>query len=102
MQGDGNFVVYTKKNKHIWSSNTHGMQGQKFLVLQGDGNLVLYNPSAAGAREHPKWASKTNGKAKDCILVMQDDGNLVLYNGYKRAIWASGKYVGEPLEYDHW
>lgn len=89
MQEDGNFVVYTKENHPTWSSNTHGMHGHKFLVLQGDGNLVLYNPSEAGKPEHPRWASNTNGKAKDCVLVMQDDGNLVLYGGDKHAIWAS-------------
>lgn len=59
------------------------------MVLQGDGNLVLYNPSEAGKPEHPRWASNTNGKAKDCVLAMQDDGNLVLYGGDKHAIWAS-------------
>jgi len=51
------------------------------LVLQGDGNLVIYGPSGA------LWAAHTNGPSR--VAVMQTDGNLVVY-GSGRALWASG------------
>ena len=57
--------------------------GRFTLVLQGDGNLVLYGPSGA------KWASNTVGNIA-YEVTMQGDGNLVLYTGIGRALWASG------------
>jgi hypothetical protein len=44
------------------------------LVLQSDGNLVLYENGTA------LWASRTSGSGAN-HLAMQDDGNLVLYAG---------------------
>lgn len=56
--------------------------GRYRLVMQGDGNLVLYAKNKGAL-----WASHTNGtKAKR--VVMQGDGNLVAYGGGK-AHWAS-------------
>lgn len=55
------------------------------LVMQSDGNLVLYAGSKA------LWASNTSGKCKNCRAVYQGDGNLVIYNqDTKAAIFASG------------
>lgn len=62
------------------------------LVLQRDGNLVLYD-----ARRHPLWASNTEGqRVEKCI--MQRDGNLVLYHRNGRPVWASNT-VGKPGSY---
>jgi hypothetical protein len=44
------------------------------LLLQSDGNLVLYGPGY-----HVLWSSGTSGSGAT-RLVMQTDGNLVLYN----------------------
>jgi uncharacterized protein (AIM24 family) len=52
------------------------------LVLQSDGNLVLY------LRNTPIWASGTDGKSGNA-LVMQGDGNLVLYAENGLATWSS-------------
>lgn len=86
--------MYAPGEKPIWASGTSGPV-QNFLhihlVVQGDGNLVLYNPFNAGNNERPIWDSKTFGKDTKPILMMQDDGNLVLY-GSKFAgdlLWAS-------------
>jgi hypothetical protein len=89
MQGDGNFVVYHNGNKPIWASNTHGLHGNLHVIMQTDGNLVVYNPSNPGENEHPRWASNTHGMDANCVLVMQDDGNLVLYGGSSTVLWAS-------------
>lgn len=64
--------------------------GQYTLVLQDDGNLVLYG------RGQALWHSKTHGLAVR-ELVMQYDGNLVLY-GYPNALWSSNTY-GYPGSY---
>ena len=55
--------------------------GRYRLLLQSDGNLVLY------WRGQPLWNSGTRGDAPD-HLVMQNDGNLVLYQGLD-VLWDS-------------
>ena len=52
------------------------------LVMQGDGNLVLYRNSDG----KPLWATRTTGGTR---AVMQGDGNLVLYPSFGAAVWAS-------------
>jgi hypothetical protein len=50
-----------------------------FLVMQGDGNLVLYfAPFGQSVWAHPLWASNTAGNS-GAFAVMQGDGNLVVY-----------------------
>lgn len=93
--------------------------GRFSLVMQGDGNLVLYR-NGAGAL----WATGTNGKQVSfaimqgdgnfvvyapggtplwdadtngnpgSVLILQDDGNLVIYAPGNRAIWDS--HTREP------
>ena len=46
------------------------------LILQGDGNLVLYDEQT----NLPLWATNTSAGSA-ATLVMQTDGNLVLYDG---------------------
>lgn len=52
------------------------------LVMQGDGNMVIYSPNRA------IWSSQTNGKGSS-RLVMQNDGNLVIYKDGASWTWAS-------------
>ena len=52
------------------------------LIMQGDGNLVLYQGGTA------LWASNTAGSAAD-EAIMQGDGNLVLYTSSGTPVWAS-------------
>ncbi|MGW8504298.1 hypothetical protein [Streptomyces sp. CLCI03] len=49
------------------------------LVMQADGNLVLYvqDPSGTGTR-HPLWNSGTYGNP-GAYALMQEDGNFVVY-----------------------
>lgn len=55
------------------------------LVMQGDGNLVLYRK----ADSKDQWASKTTGKCnvKPCRVVFQKDGNLVMYQANNQYVW---------------
>ena len=85
------------------------------LIMQNDGNLVLYRNSdnivawatnTSGTSTNiatmqtdgnfvtykpfkiPTWASQTSGKSNSKI-VLQDDGNLVIYQNSTSPIWAS-------------
>jgi hypothetical protein len=72
-------------NEELASNN-----GWLKLVMQGDGNLVLYRTQIARAL----WASNTNGKPVSRV-VMQNDGNLVAYSAQGVPFWATGTY-GRP------
>ena len=68
--------------------------GRFQLILQSDGNLVLYDNNGGGHK--PIWSSGTQGQAvNNC--VMQSDGNLVIY-GFSNPIWSSGTQ-GHPNAY---
>ncbi|MEU4120160.1 hypothetical protein AB0F71_37365 [Kitasatospora sp. NPDC028055] len=67
--------------------------GDTSLIMQGDGNLVLYRgvPSAPT----PVWvAPKTLGCGFKAI--MQGDGNFVVYNAYNQPCWASNTFKSNP------
>jgi hypothetical protein len=76
-----------KAEEHLTSDNH-----QYRLVMQRDGNLVLYDQ-----RRQPLWASNTQGqRVERCI--MQRDGNLVLYLRNGQPVWASNT-AGKPGSY---
>lgn len=60
--------------------------GQHSLLLQEDGNLVLYDQD-----RQPVWASGTDGQQVS-DATMQADGNLVLHGPSGDAVWASDTY----------
>lgn len=66
----------------IWSQS-----GGHVLVMQPDGNLVLFNKSGYV----PIWHTRTSGNS-GAFLRMQSDGNLVVYSSIGRALWASGTW----------
>ncbi|MFF1496771.1 FG-GAP-like repeat-containing protein [Streptomyces sp. NPDC058304] len=58
--------------------------GNAKLVMQTDGNLVLYTKD-----NKPVWSTHTNGKP-GAVARMQNDGNLVVYAADgKTALWSS-------------
>jgi hypothetical protein len=96
-QTDGNLVIYADDMGQTfvrWASNTSGQPAAN-VVMQGDGNLVMY--SHAGA---PLWSSNT-WQHPGTELVLQDDENLVLYqNG--NAVWATDTWtIRTPLQNMH-
>ncbi|MEU7691688.1 NBR1-Ig-like domain-containing protein [Microbispora hainanensis] len=58
--------------------------GRVCLVMQGDGNLVLYRTDDG----RPLWDTGTWGKPV-AHAVMQGDGNVVLYDDSGQAHWAT-------------
>jgi hypothetical protein len=98
VQDDGNVVIYRTDSTPLWATNTvipagptaqgntmrpgevlypgqsiHSSNGNYTLILQPDGNLVLYSASGVAL-----WSSKTDGRPV-AVTTMQADGNLVLY-----------------------
>jgi hypothetical protein len=77
-----------QKNEDVLSNS-----GRFDLVLQGDGNLVLYD-TTLGLIGDPKaaiWASDTYTRRADYCL-MQGDGNLVMFGipNERHVIWDLG------------
>jgi hypothetical protein len=63
------------------------------LIMQGDGNLVLYRNDNKVAL----WSSNTWGKPVTSA-IMQGDGNFVCYDNNGVAYWATGTW-GHPGSY---
>jgi hypothetical protein len=62
------------------------------LVLQTDGNLVIYKTStAAHTAANALWGSGTDNHPGDAMFL-QPDGNLVIYSTVGQAVWATGTY----------
>ncbi|KAG6546783.1 hypothetical protein Mapa_011729 [Marchantia paleacea] len=58
------------------------------LVMQNDGNLVLFEEG-----EGSIWESNTACDTPNCYCIMQTDGNAVIYGGSRRsALWSSGTW----------
>lgn len=89
-QTDSNLVVRrVSDSAALWASDTNGQGGSR-LVLQNDGNLVLYTSANVAL-----WSSRTAGNAAS-RLVMRDDGNLVIYNTSNATIWSTDTGATEP------
>ncbi len=116
VQDDGNIVIYAPNGRPIWATMAmpaHAPCGldpgtllqpgewvrscnqQMGLVMQGDGNLVLYTQDG-----RPLWATGTRAEdgspKKGAFTAMQADGNLVVYNASGQPLWASntdGKHL---------
>lgn len=73
-------------NQYIVSGNV-----KYALLMQGDGNLVLYSGQSA------LWASNTSGNP-GAYLTAQSDGNVVIYSSNHTALWATNT-TGQNLSY---
>jgi hypothetical protein len=80
-QSDGNVVLY-QGSRALWSTATHGRSTGR-LVMQGDGNLVLYAPNGQAL-----WSSGTH-RYPGARLAVQDDGNVVIYAPGGEAVFAT-------------
>ena len=57
--------------KAYWETGTQRYSGNAHLVLQDDGNLVLYNPQVPKLNINPIWSSHTQDyKEKNAYLIM--------------------------------
>ncbi|MFE7443249.1 mannose-binding protein [Streptomyces chartreusis] len=79
------FATSVLEVNQAWTTNRIRM------VMQTDGNLVVYNEHG-----NPIWASMTFGSNHRAIF--QPDGNLVIHNGEDRPIWASQTWGHEGAQ----
>ena len=66
---------YLTSNKYLVSDNK-----AFFLIMQSDGNLVVYKGSGPSDNKGVLWSSGTSGKGES-FAIMQSDGNFVVYKG---------------------
>ncbi|KAM0953375.1 putative bulb-type lectin domain-containing protein [Dioscorea sansibarensis] len=84
MQSDCNLVEY-ENGSPIWASNTGGLGRNCYVILQSDGNLVIYDNNNRAV-----WASNTNVGPGNYVLILQKDRNVVIYGG---ALWATNTNI---------
>ena len=60
------------------------LDGRFNLILQTDGNLVMYDP-----HNRAIWSSNSNGHPNVSEAIMQPDGNLVIYENGSNPYWAT-------------
>ncbi|MFE1547835.1 hypothetical protein [Streptomyces sp. NPDC058718] len=78
---------------------TYSGDGYFRLIMQSDGNLVLYYLKNSGARK-VCWASNTQN-AGGSYVTYQQDGNFVMYPQWStRAVWHSNTYLGAGTTVD--
>lgn len=87
----GSRVQTTLRSGQVLSNGASLLStNQKFeLRFQGDGNVVLYDRTAASSGFMGIWATNTAGWSA-ATFEMQPDGNLVLYGPWREVRWASG------------
>jgi len=76
-------VTLSSNGKAIWSTKTEGSNADQ-LVIQADGNLVMY------AKSVYIWDTSTSVKspAKTYIFEVQNDGNLIIYDNNGIRNWS--------------
>jgi hypothetical protein len=86
LQTDGNLVLRQATSGGnsvvLWQTGVAAPSGST-LVMQADGNLVLYDPAAQALWHTSTWSNQGSS------FRIQNDGNLVIYDPDARAIWSS-------------
>lgn len=75
-----NVIRYLQAGEEMYSQD-----GRFRLIMQTDGNFVLYQGYAA------LWHTSTSGSGANNLAAFQADGNLVVYNP-NQPVWSSGIY----------
>ena len=103
MQVNGNLVIYDASSSAVWSSNSPVTSGCPRLVIQQDGNVVIYTTKAtwsSGSRDwqmlpgdilRPGW-SLYSVSPEAYRLRMLTDGNLALFDGSGNELWSTKTY----------
>jgi RHS repeat-associated protein len=122
MQSDSNFVLYDPFNNPLWSTGTTGIPNAQTVLMQDDGNLVLYifkwqagvyaapspgpfPPQSCGTKSY--LAAGQSLHANQClvsphgqyILYMSPDGNFYIYDiAHSIGTWGANT-AGHPGAY---
>ncbi|NEQ42879.1 MAG: hypothetical protein F6K00_04680 [Leptolyngbya sp. SIOISBB] len=86
----------SSQNEMIEGSYLKSINSSYKFVVQGDGNIVLYENSKGNGNivsyENARaiWASNTDGKGIPPFrLILMEDGNLLLLDANEQVTWAS-------------
>lgn len=80
---DGNLVLY-EDGMMEWSSGTGGV-GADRLIMQPDGDLVMYRSHPSG--DEPIWSSESGG-FPGAVLSVGDDGGVVIRRVDTPILWS--------------
>ncbi len=86
------------RNAYLFETEKLASPNGKFtLLMQTDGNLVIYKSECVENPGCAVWNSRTYRETGQYYLAMQDDGNLVIYRGRppddsSKAIWNTQTY----------
>jgi hypothetical protein len=69
----------------------HSPNGRYTLILQGDGNLVIYKDAIIAS--NVIWYTNTYGNPQISAAIMQTDGNFVLYDNNYTPYWNTYTYM---------
>jgi hypothetical protein len=72
LEQDGNVVLYCRSRRH-WSTNTVGSFSPRELIMQTDGNLVLYSTDGRA-----RWSTHTFNNPGSVWTFLQNPSNQQL------------------------
>ena len=85
MERNGNLIIWQKNGGGLWMANTH--DDGNSLLLQSDGNLVVYGYGTQFDTGDPvRWASDTGGGDGIRTIKISDDGKFQIYDGSNNLI----------------
>ncbi|MGW3018937.1 hypothetical protein [Streptomyces longwoodensis] len=87
-QWEAAWLNWVEKPGFRFNADDHYQSDRGYLIMQGDGNLVLYCTTPAGKY---LWDTATDGNP-GAYAVFQEDGNLVVYTKEDILIWDSGTW----------
>eukprot|EP00960_Hanusia_phi_P007926 227291-Hanusia_phi.AAC.1 len=84
-----------RSGTRVCSSQLLSDNGRYLLVMQDDGNLVLYElastPATSSLVHAAIWNTQTNGHGHGpYTLTLQSDSNVVLYDSARQVLWTVG------------
>jgi hypothetical protein len=98
--GEGKLVLYDKTlNDKIIHTIDMGYGEKASLIMQQDGNLVLYGDYHGGVEwsTEPVDPDGLEGPPGNCELVVQDDGNvMILYDG--KCTWETRTWIRDDIK----
>lgn len=88
--GSYSLLMETDGNLVLYSSSGHALWSTRtsgtraHLVLQTDGDVVLYNSTG-----HALWSTHTAGSGNSNVFALESNGNIVLLNAAHHVLWSS-------------
>jgi hypothetical protein len=78
---DGNLGLNQLPGGTLWQSNTSGVSGQYFAIMQADGNFCIYMGSDPAHQGPFRWGTMASYRpgTGQYLALLQDNGNFTIY-----------------------